>query len=197
MLLRRVVPSLAFASLIACAAGVTDDPEPAPELGDIRNLHTAVVRWNFEPASADCNGWTATAATSIRAAPSHSGTYACKLCADGSSDTMTLTHALSGLTPGRYLVSAWLRRRADGGDDDDVAAHVRLDEAPYSAGKQSSITLKKDWYLLDDEIDIAKDSASVTVVANTRGMRVCILVDDVVVERTDVYSTNLAPRKDK
>lgn len=198
MSLRRAVFTLALASLVACAVSASDDPEPPPaELGDIHNLHTAIVRWDFEPASADCNGWTASAATSIRAVPSHSGAYACKLCADGSSNTMTLTHALSALTPGRYLVSAWLRRRADGGDDDSVAAHVRLDQAPESAGKPSSITLKKDWYLLSDEIEIAKDTASVTVVAHTSGAPVCILVDDVVVERTDAYSTNLAPRKDK
>src|SRR5690349_2443753 len=110
MPLRRIAFVITLPLAAACAAGVEDPASPpeddrkpvvpfeaisadAPEQADPLEVREslderpnmrAVARWDFEPASADCNGWSASGARAIRAVPSHSGTYACKLCADGS-----------------------------------------------------------------------------------------------------------------
>jgi hypothetical protein len=148
----------------------------------------ALATWGFEPASADCNGWSASGATSIRAAPPHTGAYACKLCADGSAEQMTLSRRVGALEAGRYAVTAWVRRFG-GSDDAPVAARVTLAKASTSADLDSSITLKDDWYALRDPLDIAwaVPSATVTIEANAAAPGQCILVDDVVVERTHAF----------
>src|SRR5688572_13615776 len=125
MSLRRIAFVVAMLPLaLACAAG-EEDPQPSssedekpvvpahairgvPEEQDDEAIDVraslderpnmrAVVGWDFEAASADCNGWTASGATAIRAIPSHSGAYACKLCSDGSAPHMKLTRRVAGL----------------------------------------------------------------------------------------------------
>lgn len=148
---------------------------------DERPNMRAVAGWDFEPASADCNGWSATGATAIRAIPSHSGAYACKLCADGSTDEMKLTRRVAGLPRGHWVVSAWLRRL--GTSPIAVGARVAIDEANERAGIPSSILLIDEWRLLGDPLEITSGvaSTSLSIVATaTKGE--CILVDDVVIE---------------
>lgn len=205
MPLRRIAIVFTLPLAVACAAGVEDsqstsdddaspvvpfrpisaeapeenDPIDVRESLDERPNMRAVARWDFEPASADCNGWTASAATAIRAIPSHSGTYACKLCADGSAPEMKLTRRVAGLPRGSWVVSAWLRRLQS--SPLALAARVTLDESTQRAG--IPISLDQDWRLLGEPLEVPNDvaSSSLTIVA-TANPGECILVDDVVVE---------------
>lgn len=197
----------------ACAVGATDAPATGSPLvdapdptapserdaplvarsaideGPAYRRTNAIIAWGFEPASADCNGWSASGATSIRAAPPHSGAYACKLCSDGSAEEITLSRRVGTLEAGRYAVTAWVRRL--GGGDAPIAARVTLDKASSSAGEESSITLKDDWIPLRGPLDVtsAVASARITVAAVGMSRAQCILVDDVVVERTHAFLT--------
>lgn len=140
-----------------------------------------IALWDFEPASADCNGWTATGAKAIRAIPSHTGAYACKLCADGSATEMSLTRRVAGLPAGTWVVSAWLRRL--GQSAAAVAARVTIDEATERAGIPSSILLIDDWRLLGSPVEVPHDVANATLtIAATADRGECIAVDDVLVE---------------
>lgn len=238
MPLRRIALVVTVLLVGACAAGVDDGIESssdatqpsapvvpfheisgeAPEEPQPIEVRTtideranmrAVIAWDFEPASADCNGWSATGASAIRAIPSHTGTYACKLCADGSAREMKLTRRLAGLPKGRWVVSAWLRR--SGSAIANAAARVALDEANETAGIPSSILLIDDWRLLADPLDVTIDVASTTVsIIATAPPGECVHVDDVLVEsatakaahtplllRPDTYSTNRAPRNER
>ena len=210
MPLRRIAFVVAMLPLaLACAAGEedalpssSDDDKPVvpahaisgipagpeKEAIDVRaslderpNLR-AIAGWDFEPASADCNGWTASGATAIRAIPSHSGAYACKLCSDGSAAAMKLTRRVAGLPKGNWVVSAWVRRHgrpASGAAA--VAARITLDEATERAG--IPIPMEDEWFLLGEahqsSHDVASTSLTIVATASSGG---CILVDDVVVE---------------
>jgi hypothetical protein len=205
MPLRRIAFVLALPLAVACAAGEEDPlpaddgspvvpfheisaPAPEEEDSDAIDVRTslderpnmrAVARWDFEPASADCNGWSASGATAIRAIPSHTGSYACKLCANGSAAEMKLTRRVAGLPRGSWVVSAWLRRLST--SPVALAARVTLDEASERAGVP--ISLDQDWRLLGEPVQIPHDvaSTSLTIVATATAGQ-CILVDDVLVE---------------
>lgn len=208
MPLRRIAFVIAMLPLaFACAAGEVDpqptesddvDPlvpfheisAPAPEKSadeidlrksiDERPNMRALIGWDFEPASADCNGWSASGARAIRAIPSHSGSYACKLCADGSTTEMKLTRRVAGLPRGSWVVSAWLRRLGSRAEI-EVAARMTVDEATERAG--IPLSLEQDWRLLGERVEITSDvvSTSFGIVA-TASRGECLLVDDVVVE---------------
>ncbi len=215
MLLRRAALAIVLgATPAACAAGATDAPAPAgrtvdapdPDAGSEDEVpfrarssvdegpafrpRNAIVTWGFEPASADCNGWSASGATSIRAVPPHSGAYACKLCADGSAEQMTLSKRVGMLEAGRYAVTAWVRRLGGSGDA-PVAVRVTLDYASSSGGADRSVALDDEWCALRDPLDLPADvaSAHVTVAAGPTTPGQCILVDDVVVERMHALFT--------
>jgi hypothetical protein len=236
MPLRRIALAAATLPLAFACAGGDDDPEPAglvplhaatsepnaaspmeeaddgidarPSMDERPNLR-AIAGWDFEPASADCNGWTASAANAIRAIPSHSGAYACKLCSDGSAPEMKLTRRVAGLARGHWVVSAWLRR--PGTSKAAMAARITLDEATARAGVP--VPLEQDWFLLGEPREIEHDVASTELsIVATAPAGECILVDDVVVESATAraaltsfepslvhpsYSTNRAPRNDK
>lgn len=209
MPLRRIAFVLTLPLAVACAAG-EEDPlpstsgdetpvvpfqqvsAPAPEeedgdeaidvrtkLDERANLR-AVALWDFEPASADCNGWSTSGARAIRAIPSHSGSYACKLCADGSAAEMKLTRRVVGLSRGSWVVSAWLRRLA-GRAEVAVAARVTFDEATERAGIY--IPPVEDWYLLGESLEVTSEVASTSLgIVATASPGECILVDDVTVE---------------
>lgn len=159
-----------------------DRPPPAPRPWD------AVAAWGFEPASADCNGWQASGATSIRAAPPHSGAYSCKLCADGTREEIALSRRVGTLERGSYVVTAWLRRH--GPSAAAVAARVALDaDEPREGAAVSGVA--GEWRTVRDALDAraAVASAHVRVVARGLARGECILVDDVVVAtRPDVAS---------
>lgn len=201
------VDSVAEIGAPAATYAASEDAVDVRSSLDERSNLREVVGWDFEAASADCNGWTATGATAIRAIPSHSGAYACKLCADGSAEEMKLTRRVAGLPRGRWVVSAWLRRL--GSSPIAVAARVTLDEATERAGITSSILLIDEWRLLGDPLEITSDVASTSLgIVATAAKGECILVDDVVVESAaaraahselpapeTAHSTNLVPRK--
>lgn len=163
------------------------EPEPAPPAPGSGG--GPIASWSFEPASADCNGWTVRGARGIRAAPPHSGAYACKLCADGEAETMSLSRRLSALEAGRYRVTAWVRRlRAS---DVPVTARIALDRGSSSTAETADVPLHESWRALSDPLDLAAGvaSAQVSISAIAGAPAQCILVDDVVVERThDVTS---------
>jgi hypothetical protein len=219
MPLRRIAfaVSLTLPLAIACATGVEDPQvggeetagpvvpvheisgDPPQENGDPIDVRSsiderpnqrAVAGWDFEAASADCNGWSASGASAIRAIPSHTGAYACKLCADGSAPEMKLTRRVAGLQRGSWVVSAWLRRLAT--SPVALAARVTLDEATERAG--IPINLDQEWRLLADPLDVETEVVSTSlVVIATASAGECILVDDVVVETATARAAHSPP----
>ena len=187
MPLLRVAIATVVLSLDACAAPVTDEVElgqtsaPAPShdiSGEITGDLGVVRAWGFEAASADCNGWSASGGSSIRSVPSHSGAYACKLCPDGTSPEMALSRRVAGLPPGRYVVSAWLRRH---GDPDVAPMRARI----VLGGSVSTAALDDRWQAVGEGFDVDTEiaSAHVRIVADVSEGEDCLLVDDVVVGR--------------
>jgi hypothetical protein len=170
-------------AIVLCAAGCAgessiDPPRPAAPV--------PVLAWSFEPASADCNGWPVSGADAIRASPSRSGAYSCKLCSNGSAAELSLARDVGRVEAGRYTLELWIRRRVQNAAP--VEAHARLD-ADGPDGRASalapSVAVRDGWDRLEAELDLAEPASNlrITVGAPTPGAERCLFVDDVVLTR--------------
>lgn len=178
---------IAFVSvvLVLSACSVAPDGEsdvPAKELTGtvIAPADAPLLSWGFEPASPDCNGWRTNAATAIRAAPSRTGAYACKLCADGSAAELSLSHGVGAVAKGRYVVRAWLRNRAD--FTAPATVRVSLDDGSTTIMSSAEKNALEEWQSIESVVDLAENVTELRVAIRSAGAT-CVLVDDVVVER--------------
>lgn len=145
-----------------------------------------VLKASFEPASADCNGWLAEGARSIRSVPARSGSYACKLCADGSRTDFALSHETGALEPGRYAFRAYTRKRPQ--NEAPVATNAFIEAATRDGTivvKANETRVRDEWDLLEAIVDVPEGAASlrVQIGAPEAAVDQCIVVDDVSVEK--------------
>lgn len=145
-----------------------------------------VLKATFEPASADCNGWLTEGARSIRSVPSRSGSYACKLCADGSSARFALSHETGSLEPGRYAFRAYTRKRpqneAPAATNAFVEAATKSGSVVFAANETS---VRDEWDLLEAIVDVPDGATSLRVQIGAPAVASdqCVLVDDVSIEK--------------
>lgn len=186
--------ALAVASLMnACSAASDDEPSAPPRATDTMGapipaaaLPPPVLAATFEPASADCNGWLADGARSIRSVPPRSGTYACKLCADGSRTDIAIAREIGAVEPGRYVLTAWTRKRPE---NPAPTASIATLEAATDQGvvvaDARTTSVRDEWDRLEATIDVPHGASALRVrigspLAETNE---CVLIDDVVIER--------------
>ena len=180
--MRSVVVLSAVLILTACAsaseAPVDVAPAPSATAPAPAARPVPVLSASFEHASAACNEWaTSSGATAIRSVPPRTGDYACKLCG-GADGAMTLARRTAPLAAGRYVLSAYVRRRA--GLPGPGAAQVVLGDAASAL-----VDLKDDGYALASvAVDVPTDGAVLDVkIAAIASASECFLVDDVLVAR--------------
>jgi hypothetical protein len=150
-------------------------PIPAPAL-----------KATFEPASGDCNGWIAEGARSIRSVPARSGSYACKLCADGSRPDFALSHEVRAPEAGRYVFRAYTRKRPQNEAPAATSAFVEAATQSDTVVVQANETRVRDeWDLLEAFVDVPEGATSlrVRIGAPAVASDQCVLVDDVTVEK--------------
>lgn len=175
-------PYLVLSLALASCAAPFDEASAKDEKTTAAPIPAPVLNATFEPASADCNGWIADGAESIRSVPPRSGTYACKLCADGSKDAISIARTVSGVAPGRYVLTAWTRKRPQ--NEAPSATTARIEAGPTIV-RTGTTSVRDEWDRLDATIDVPEGESSVRVVieAPAASAKECILVDDVTVAR--------------
>lgn len=150
-----------------------------------------LLDWSFEPASADCNGWRVVGAEAIRASPSRSGAYSCKVCANGTAPTsVSLTREVGAAPAGRYVLTAWVRKRALTAAPEE--AHARIEADTYAgeaivSGIPRSV-VHEEWELLQTTLDLTADPRgvarlSVIVGSPSAEAQRCLFIDDVTLRR--------------
>lgn len=164
----------------------TPVPEP-PALPEPQALPAQpVLNATFEPASPDCNGWVAEGARSIRSVPARSGSYACKLCADGSRSDFTLSREIGAPEAGRYAFRAYTRKRPQ---NDAPAATNAFVEAATRDGTivvaANETNVRDEWDLLEAIVDVPHGATSLRIQIGAPAVASdqCVLVDDVSIEK--------------
>lgn len=180
-------------SLIACSAELpnevpreptpprTEEPPRTESMG--APISATVLSAGFEPASPDCNGWAAEGALSVRSVPPHAGAYACKLCADGSRSGISLSRDIVGLSAGRYVLTAWTRKRPQ--NEAPVRGVARLRAGGLEVATATDV--RDDWSRVEATIDVPEgsDTLGVSIGADVAEADECVLIDDVAIERVD------------
>lgn len=192
---KRIAVSLVLA--MGCASsepadGKRDVPAPTPketrgaELPAPAETATPLVDWSFEPASADCNGWTVAGAEAIRATPARSGSYSCKMCSTGSQAGLGLTKELGAVSRGRYVLSAWIGGRPQNPAPNEAHARIDVDSAdgPLSVETPPK-TVRTDWDRLEAVIELDRDVTNFrfTIGSAAAAADHCLFVDDVTLTR--------------
>jgi hypothetical protein len=164
-----------------------DVTAPAVDLGAVpvaAITEKPLLSWSFEPASADCNGWPVLGAEAIRAVPPRSGSYACKLCANGSAPSVTIAKDVGTAPPGRYAFRAWVRKRVGSVAPPAVSAEV---EAETTGGLvqalSTPVALGEEWAELSAAVELGAGATRLTVRINADAADGCLLVDDVSLTR--------------
>jgi hypothetical protein len=186
--------SLALVLLSACGSARSEPdrsaPADAPTAADVHHAagtFAPALSWGFERASADCNGWPVSGADAIRAAPAHSGSYSCKVCADGTKPGLELLHDVGALPPGHYALTVWVRKRAQTAAPAWATARIDAESSggtPVSATTEA-VPVREEWDLLSTTIDLADgaSTAVLTIGADEASADRCLLVDDVTLVR--------------
>lgn len=189
-MLARLV-ALSALLLSACATDFTEE-EPRPASSTMSAPIPAtppaapVLKATFEPASADCNGWLAEGAMSIRSVPARSGSYACKLCADGSRSHFALSHEVTAPEAGRYVFRAYTRKRPQNHAPAATNAFVEASTRGETiVVKANETTVRDEWDLLEAIVDVPEGATTLRVQVGAPAVASdqCVLVDDVSVEK--------------
>lgn len=204
MVTKRIIAGALFLAVNACVLGCAaehdvDRDAPSGEPRETRGAdipaapdpasadRAPLLSWSFEPASGDCNGWPAPGADAIRASPARSGAYSCKVCSDGSSSSLGLVRDLGAASAGRYVLSAWVRKRAANAAPAEALA--RIDAATEGGAAVSAVApavpVRDAWDRLEATLDLATDATNVrvTIAAPVDEAGRCLFVDDVELER--------------
>lgn len=147
-----------------------------------------LLDWSFESASADCNGWPLLGARSIRAVPSRSGDYSCKVCANGSSPELALGQKLGRVGKGRYVLSAFVRSREKTAAPSEAVARVEAASATglVTVSVAPAIPVRGQWDRVQTVIDLTEDAENLTIGIGSPDAAVdtCLFVDDVTFTRS-------------
>jgi hypothetical protein len=176
---RAIVMALLLMGCTGEVASPTRPDEPPA-------IDVPVLSWGFEPASADCNGWPAFGALTIRAAPSRSGAYSCKVCTTAASPELRLTRPMGDARAGRYLLTAWVRKRTATAAPASAVARI---EASTASGDVIAIApgvpVRDAWEKLEATLDLTVDAHALTLTIGAAAAEPdrCLLVDDVSVSR--------------
>lgn len=175
------------ASQPVASAPVQEAP-PAPVHRIDPNVSPAIMSQTFEDASPECNDWAAAGATSIRSVPSHSGDYACKLCATGDETSFSLARAVGkSLEPGHYAFRAWIRTRPFAPSPDGVNVVLEAETTAGTASATQAAAVVDEWTRIDVALDLTDGAngirARIEAPAGSAAQP-CLLVDDVTVVRT-------------
>lgn len=187
----RRTAALSVVLLVACTSDFAED-EALPEAPTTMSTPIPVpppqpvLKATFEPASPDCNGWLADGARSIRSVPARSGSYSCKLCADGSNSGFTLSREVDAPEAGRYVFHAYTRKRPQNPAPAITNAFV---EAATREGTlvvaANETPVRDEWDRLEAVIEVPSGATSlrVQIGAPTAASDECIVVDDVSIEK--------------
>ncbi|MBX3209862.1 MAG: hypothetical protein KF764_32830 [Labilithrix sp.] len=191
---RRIFAGLPLVVLVAACAADADVDDPPDDANETRGAdgpaapaaavdEAPLLSWSFEPASADCNGWPAFGADAIRASPPRTGAYSCKVCSDGTTARLGLFRDLGAAPAGRYVLSAWVRKRAENAAPPSALA--RIDAATASGVVVSAlaptVAVREAWERLEATLDLASEASNVrvTVAAEEAAPERCLFIDDV------------------
>jgi hypothetical protein len=169
-------------TLTACSPFGAEEDDPPETMS--ASIPAPILTATFEPASADCNGWIAEGAQSIRSVPPRSGSYACKLCADGTSDRISISRQVGPLEAGRYALTAWTRKRPQNAAP---AASIATLEASTAAGdvvvQAMTSAVRDEWDRLEAQIEVPAGAASLRVSIGSPLVagEECVLIDDVTI----------------
>lgn len=191
-----VPPSSSAESSEAEAPTTKSSPIEEPAAGDpsLRRESSAtafvpLLNWSFESASADCNGWPLLGARSIRAVPSRSGEYSCKVCANGSSPELAVGQALGRVGKGRYVLSAFVRSRAETAAPNEAIARVEAVDGKglITVSVAPTIPVREQWDRVQTFIDLTEDAENLTIGVGSPDAAVdtCLFIDDVTFTRSN------------
>jgi len=159
---------------------------PAPE-APATEVEPPVLSWGFEPASADCNGWPVLGADAIRASPARSGAYSCKVCSDGSTAGLGLARDVGAVPPGRYVLTAWVRKRIQNAAPGEAVARIeaRTERGADVSAVTPAVAVRYEWDRLEATIELAEAASNLrlTIGAESAEAEHCLFVDDVTIVR--------------
>ncbi len=181
------VLSLATATAFGC---VGKDPvlsgpdEPDSGAADAGTTAGSVVsRGDFETAG--CLGWTTNEATATSDPDKHGGSFACRVCATGSTSVWGIFQDLSSAAPGGYVARGFLRAS---GSEGPSTVFIRLEAfangAQIGVDREGQATMApgEPWAETQAELAVeAGQTLAVAILSQTPGG--CFLVDDVTVVR--------------
>lgn len=162
--------------------------DPSLRRDDPATTFIPILNWSFESASADCNGWPLLGAErSIRATPSRSGSYSCKVCANGSSVDLAVGQNLGKVAKGHYVLSAFVRSRENTVAPSEALARVEAVDAKgaITISVASTIAVRGEWDRVTAVIDLEEDAKTVTIAVGSPEAATdsCLFVDDVTFTR--------------
>lgn len=159
----------------------------SPSQTPAAEVEPPLLSWGFEPASADCNGWPVLGADAIRASPARSGAYSCKICSNGSTDGLSLARDVGAVPPGRYVLTAWIRKRIQNAAPAEAIAriHARTEGGSDVSAVTPSVVVRYEWDRLEATIDLTEAASNLrlTIGAESAEADHCLFVDDVTVVR--------------
>ncbi len=145
-----------------------------------------MLSWSFEPASADCNGWLVTGADALRASPPRTGAYSCKVCSNGSAGDLALMRDLGDVPAGRYVLTAWVRKRVQNAAPPEAVARLDATVAGSSASATArAVAVRDEWDQVEVKLELPRAASNLRVTigaASDRPAR-CLFVDDVLLVR--------------
>ena len=183
-LVDRGAPAPYHAEVISLPAPVTVRPlasrvTPAVLEDSDRDLGP-VLATGFEAASAACNDWDAAGADVIRSVPPHSGDYACRVCSSGEGPALAIERQAGPLASGRYVLTAWVRRRPHHDAPPGVTASLEADTAAGVVRATSPVVLGDAYSELRVAIDLPRGAQSIRARIGAAATEAqCMLVDDV------------------
>jgi hypothetical protein len=165
-----------------------DDGAPTAELPRAREEEAPLLAWSFEPASGDCNGWPVVGADAIRASPSRSGAYSCKVCSNGSAAGVGLMRDLGTVPSGRYVLTAWVRKRVQNAAPSEALAQLDATLGTTNAvvtASAPSVSIRDAWDRIETTLDLAEPASNlrVSIRAPSAEADRCLFVDDVTLTR--------------
>jgi len=173
---------------VPVASAPVQEAPPAPSRRIDPSVAPAIMSQTFEDASPECNDWAAAGATSIRSVPSHSGDYACKLCATGDQTSFSLARALGkSLEPGHYAFRAWIRTRPLAPSPNGVNVVLEAETNAGTVGATQTAAVADEWTRIDVALDLNDAASGIRARIEAPAGETdqpCILVDDVTVVQT-------------